>query len=405
MIIKNTDIIVVGLQAWDNEIGSNSKNIALEFAKHNRVLFVDYPLDRITIIKHKQKPLIAKRINLIRTKTDNLKEVQKNLWRFFPLCILESVNWIPFTGLFRVVNKINNLRYAAEIRSAIKKLGFKNYLLFIDNDLFRSYHLKEMLQPSLSIYYLRDYLLSVDYWHKHGPKLASEIIRKSDMVIANSTYLTDIANAYNKNIYYVRQGCDIQNFDSKKITNIPKDMAAIKPPIIGYTGALNIIRLDINLLEWIATNKPGWNLVLIGPQDNAFKNSKLHKMSNVFFMGAKKEEELLHYVASFDVAINPQLLNSVTIGNYPRKIVEYLAMGKPVVATETNAMHIFKQQVYLATTKENFVELIEKALQENAPEKKLARINFASTHTWENSVEEIYNAIIKVKPELGNCHE
>ena len=36
-MIKNRDIVVFGIQAWDIEIGSNCKNIALEFAKNNRV--------------------------------------------------------------------------------------------------------------------------------------------------------------------------------------------------------------------------------------------------------------------------------------------------------------------------------------------------------------------------------
>jgi hypothetical protein len=35
-------------------------------------------------------------------------------------------------------------------------------------------------------------------------------------------------------------------------------------------------------------------------------------------------------------------LNETTKGNYPRKIDEYLAMGKPVVATKTIAMDILK---------------------------------------------------------------
>ena len=35
-MIKGRDIVVLGIQAWDIEIGSNCKNIATEFAKNNR---------------------------------------------------------------------------------------------------------------------------------------------------------------------------------------------------------------------------------------------------------------------------------------------------------------------------------------------------------------------------------
>ena len=36
-LITNRDIIIVGQQPWDVEIGSNCKDIAIEFSKYNRV--------------------------------------------------------------------------------------------------------------------------------------------------------------------------------------------------------------------------------------------------------------------------------------------------------------------------------------------------------------------------------
>jgi glycosyltransferase involved in cell wall biosynthesis len=70
------------------------------------------------------------------------------------------------------------------------------------------------------------------------------------------------------------------------------------------------------------------------------------------FLGAQDVNRLPEYIKAFDVCINPQLLNETTKRNYPRKIDEYLAMGKPVVATKTIAMGYFKDWVYLAETKE-----------------------------------------------------
>jgi len=90
---------------------------------------------------------------------------------------------------------------------------------------------------------------------------------------------------------------------------------------------------------------------------------------------------------------DPQKLNEVTIGNYPRKIDEYLAMGKPTVQTKTKAMEVFEGYVYLAETKEDYVELIDKALKENTPEKEKEREKLARSHTWENNVKEIYDKI------------
>jgi len=62
--MKNRDIIVVGIQPWDIEIGSNCKNIALEFAKTNRVLYVNSPLDRISRYRHRNLEKIKNRIKI-----------------------------------------------------------------------------------------------------------------------------------------------------------------------------------------------------------------------------------------------------------------------------------------------------------------------------------------------------
>src|ERR1700679_1919123 len=90
----NNDIIVVRQQPWDTEIGSNCKNIALEFSKHNRVLYVNSPLDRITLIKHKDDPKVQKRVCVIKGKQRGTELIQENLWNLYPAKIIESINWI-----------------------------------------------------------------------------------------------------------------------------------------------------------------------------------------------------------------------------------------------------------------------------------------------------------------------
>lgn len=394
-IVKDRDIIVVGLQPWDGEIGSNCKNIAIEFAKYNRVLYVNYPLDRISIKRESNTSFITKRIDIIKKKKENLIKINNSTWQLYPTCILESINWIPFTFIFKLFNKINNVRFANEIKKAIKKLGFKNYILFNDSDIFRSYHLQELLKPEMSVYYTRDNMMSVPYWYKHGHILEPQLMAKSNVVTANSSYLANVAKQYNNNSFYVGQGCETDEFDLEKINSIPNDILNIKAPIIGYIGAIYKQRLDLELVEFIAETKTEYNIVLIGPQDDAFKQSKLHKMNNVFFLGLKETKELPFYLARFDVAINPQILNEVTIGNYPRKIDEYLAMGKPTIATKTKAMEIFKEYTYLANNKEEYIQFIDIALKENSKQKEKERIDFARSHTWENSVTEIYKAILQ----------
>ena len=391
--IMNRDIVVVGQQPWDTEIGSNCKNIALEFSKQNRVLYVNSTLDRVTLIKHKADPKVQRRLAVIDGKQDGLVVIKENLWNLYPDCLTESINWIKNRTIFDILNKKNNKKFAKSILKAINQLGFKDIILFNDNDMFRSYYLKELLQPSVSIYYSRDYMLAVDYWKFHGADLEPALIAKSDLCVANSPYLSNYCKKYNPQSYYVGQGCDLEMFRNLKDDSIPTDIANIQNPIIGYVGALQSIRLDIKLLAFIAKERPQWSIVLVGPEDEAFKASELHNISNIYFLGGKDPSVLPAYINAFDVCLNPQIINQVTIGNYPRKIDEYLAMGKPTVATATEAMSIFEAHTYLAKRNEDFVSMIDTALKEDTTELQNKRRAFASTHTWENNILEIYKAI------------
>ncbi len=394
-IIKNRDIVIVGQQPWDTSIGSNCKNIAVEFAKHNRVLYVNSTLDRITSIRHGADEKIKKRISVIEHKETGLVKISNNLWNLYPDCMTESINWIKVRPVFNFLNKVNNRKFATSILKFIDQLGFKDFILFNDNDIFRSYYLKEMLKPAISIYYSRDNMVAVDYWKFHGEVLEPKLIAKSDICMANSTYLANYCKKYNPNSFYVGQGCDLEMFSRPGKIETPEDIKNIARPVIGYVGALQSIRLDIPLIEHVARQRANWQIVLVGPEDEAFQKSALHQLPNVHFLSSKPPESLPAYINSFDVCLNPQLVNPVTIGNYPRKIDEYLAMGKPTVATATEAMSIFAEHTYLAKNKEEYVTLIDKALNENTSEKTIARRNFAASHTWENNVAEIYAAIHK----------
>lgn len=386
--MKNRDIIITSLQSWDIQLGSNCKNIALEFAKDNRVLYVNPPLDRLTALRQR-----ASRNSLTEAKDINMKEVRENLWVLYPSNRIESISRFPVDFLFDRLNKINNRRFAKDIIRAADLLKFGNYVHFCDSDIFRSYYLKELLNPEVYIYYTRDNLLAVKYWQTQGSRIEPLHMAKADIVAANSVYLADLAGKYNRNSVFVGQGCDLSLFNAEIQRNIPEDIADIPHPIIGFAGSLNSLRLDAEIIGHIAKQKPEWNIVLVGPEDDVFKKSYLHGLKNVWLLGNKPEKQLPDYISVFDVAINPQLINEVTKGNYPRKADEYLAMGKPVVATRTSAMQHFSGYAHLVEGHDEWIEGIANELDNNAAGKATERIQFAKSHSWENNVASIYAAM------------
>lgn len=387
----NKDIIITGLQSWDIEIGSNCKNIAVEFSKNNRVLYVNPPTDRLTSIRSNTTKNKISSLNII--------NIRENLWVYYPKCVIESISRLPINFLFDLLNKHNNKLFAKEITKAINYLNFSNYIHFCDSDIFRSFYLKDLLQPKLYVYYTRDNLTAVKYWQTQGTRIEPMHMAKADIVTANSTYLAKLASLYNSKSYFVGQGCDLTAFKPENTKSIPSDIASIPKPIIGYIGALKTLRLDIDTIKHIANSQPNWSIVLVGPEDETFKASGLHNLKNVFFLGSKDERDLPSYLNAFDVAINPQILNEVTIGNYPRKIDEYLAMGKPVVATLTEAMLYFNKHVSLAKDHDDWLNAIDQELKTDNETFRKSRIEFAGQHTWENNVNEIYKRIEEISHE------
>ena len=393
-MIKNRDIIVYGLQPWDLNIASTCKYTAIEMSKNNRVLYVNPPLSRSFSMFHKELPEVKKRLNIMKGIEPEVIHVDNNLWVLFPKTIVESINWVKSPALFNFLNKINDKRFAKRIKAAADHLGFTDYILFNDNSMINGFYLKELLKPDVFVYLLRDAVILVPYHKLHGTRLQPQIIRKADIAVTNSDYFAEYARQTNPNSHMIGQGCDLSRYNDKdgKLV-VPKDLINIKKPVIGYVGALTKIRLDIDVLVYIAEQRPEWSLVLVGPEDEAFKASKLHKLSNVTFLGRKNPEELAAYIKGFDVALNPQIVNPITDINYPLKIDEYLAMGKPTVATKTTFMAYFKDHTYLPSTKEEYIIEIERALSEDSPNLAKKRIEVATSHSWANFVGKIYGHI------------
>lgn len=370
------DFIITSLQSWDSTFGGNAKDIAYELSRNHRVLYVNSSPS-----KKKKKTL--------------LRNIQDNLWVldyvFSPL----PVNYLPDGSLFDLVNRYNNYRIFKTVTQCAEKLYFQNIVHFCDNDIYRSFYAREYLKASLYIYYRRDNLHPVAYWHHHISRLEPALIRKSDLVMCNSAELTEyvIPHLPANRIYNIGQGVNLSAYRADILHNLPIECNGLRRPIIGYMGALSSLRLDIDLLYDIASSRPHYTFLFIGKRDKTFMHHPLSALPNVIFTGLKPMEMMPAYTQAMDVCLNPQIVNEVTIGNYPRKVDEYLAMGKPVAATRTHTMEIFKDHVYLCSSADEYREAIDKALAEDSPILQKMRIAFAHTHSWEQSIGKIYKAI------------
>lgn len=384
--------IVIAQQEWALNLGSNARNLAVTFSKDYQVMYVNPAVDIRSLLTKLNTAHGRQRLLLGLGIGKNTVKAGDNLWVHTPSSIALSINWMRNLALYNYYNHINGKNFFKSLTKAFKELGWRkeNTVVFNDSQMFTGLFTKKYLQPLLSFYYIRDNLVEHPYFAFHGSRIEPLTVADADAVFANSAYLANYASAHNPVSLDIGQGCELDMYDAEKFYPLPEDIPTIPHPRIGYIGFLTGERLDIALLEELALAKKEWSFVLIGPEDARFQQSNLHTIQNVYFLGSRKPNELPGYLQQLDVCLNPQLINPLTVGNYPRKIDEYLAMGKPTVATDTPAMHMFLPHVNLAVGTSGYITAIQNAMKERSKEAVTAAIEFAKGHTWEACVEKIY---------------
>jgi glycosyltransferase involved in cell wall biosynthesis len=177
---------------------------------------------------------------------------------------------------------------------------------------------------------------------------------------------------------------------------LPSDIKKVPRPIIGFIGAISSYKLDFDLIKSIASSRPEWSIVLIGPRgegEKAVDLSPLKRYKNIFYFGPRRYEELPGYLKAFDVCILPCAINDYTQAMFPMKFFEYLASGKQVVTTDLPSLREFKSFCKVAETPKEFVGKIEDCLREDSATQIRKRIDLAKRYSWERRLEEISTLI------------
>jgi glycosyltransferase involved in cell wall biosynthesis len=357
------------------------------------VLFVNPPIDHRRAKQNPDHPYVARRIRVAEGIEDSVVHVADRVWALYPPVVVRSLRGIQNHWVFDAFNYWNNYLLAKYIQRSCRKLHFDHYILVNAGEIFRSYYLSRLLNAVLFVYYLQNNQIIYAQKRWHGIRLEPKLIAKADLVVVGSLPLSQVAKEINQNTHFVGQGYEGRQFASTRTFTVPPDMENLPRPIIGYFGSLRASRIDYKLLLKIARARPEWTFVLIGPEDEILATSELHILPNVFFPGNKDVSELPLYLNTFDVAIDPMHRDSAHKVHYPRKVDEYLALGKPVVATKSPASAYFADYIHLADRSADFIAKIALALAGEDTDIRKQRIAFAQTHSWEKIGQKILKLI------------
>ena len=124
--------------------------------------------------------------------------------------------------------------------------------------------------------------------------------------------------------------------------------------------------------------------------------SPLTREKNIHFLGLIPYEKIAQYANAFDIALNPRVVNQLSLAMNPLKIVEYLSIGIPVVSTDLPAVRTFKDAVNIADSREHFIELVGVALKDTDAKKREERKQIAQQYSWKKIVERVSDIIERV---------
>jgi teichuronic acid biosynthesis glycosyltransferase TuaH len=182
----------------------------------------------------------------------------------------------------------------------------------------------------------------------------------------------------------IPNGCEAEAFRGTDNAPNPVDVC-LRSPIAGFVGTLNE-RVDLDLLDAVAAT--GSSLLLVGPRAKALENSgalqALLRRPNVQWVGSKKFDEMPSYLKVIDVGLTPYADTAFNRASAPLKTIEYLAAGRPVVATDLPAARWLSTPfVTVATTREEFRGAVQRLLLEPRHSSLVAeRQSFAARHSW-----------------------
>ena len=368
---------------WFADNRTSSHHIATRIGSRFPMLYVEVP-----------------GLKIPRANTRNLRKiVQKLRLTFQPPQLVASHFWrmtlpqLPFRR-FAFIRAGNRMLSLYLMRRAIRGLDFKEAIAW-----FHVPHpgfLAGQLGEKLTVFYcIDDYSKLPDVDEAAVQGMDDQLTASADIVFTSNRTLLDTHRRHNANVHLSPHGVDFEMFAlaSSPESRIPELANGLRRPVIGCWGVLDS-RMDLGLLQYIAVARPGWTILLIGRV--AFDVSAVASLSrhaNVVLVGTQPYSDLPGWAKVMDVCILPYAQSEWTESSSPLKVREYLAAGRPIVATPFPESQMFQSLLQIAADGPGFVRAIEEALATDTPELVALRQHAVRLNTWESVVDNLLEII------------
>ncbi len=385
---KKFDVIMFNMSSfseWEEGVSNRNFHVLQQLLQNDnvgKILAVDYlPLNFKRALRNYKENIFLhlKRGEVIKQRpTYKLTKVSDKLYVYSDV----SFFWRPKFTL-------------ANIKKIALELNFSDIVAWSFFPFAALYW--QSLGQKLTVFEAVDNWLNHSSYEKYKDQLKEAyhlIENQADLIFTVSPNLVNFFGDQ-PNVYWIPNGVDVKHYN-QKFTLINRDIADISKPIIGYIGVIQD-RVDLKLLEYLAKENPSKSIVLVGPvwneQDEAKKS--LDAYENVYFLGYKAYQEAPMYIQQFDIGMIPHTKAEFSSSTNPMKMYEYLACGKPVVATQDAGTENVENMIAIAGSYSEFNNQINELLKNDSKELQQQRQDYVKKYSWISTVDKMMDLVTK----------
>jgi glycosyltransferase involved in cell wall biosynthesis len=385
-MISDKSIICFGGEDWWYHHPHSKNHLMRRFARAgNKVIFVNSISMGLPSIRNKD--LLPRVIRKMRSYSKLARETEEGITVVSPAAL-------PFFGS-RAARDANRRLIRAQIARLARSRGLTRPILWIA--IPTAVEMIGRLNESLVVYQVSDKYDANTMDHATDPatirRLHERALDAADIILYSGRKLLEEAERGLDRSYLLEQAVDFDHW--KRVGSgdlaIADAVSAIPRPRIGYFGAIEPWLVDQELIKRASRERPDWNWIFIG---NKSRGMEIENLPNVHFLPPVSYEDLPSYAAGFDVCVLPwETEQAFTSYGSAIKVREYLATGKPVVIAPLPEYELLSHVLRIARSRDEFLKLIQEALDEKDPTVGLARQAAVADGTWDARAEWVSGLI------------